>query len=205
METVLILQSTFATVKAICSWIEQSNAKQGKLRQLRQTVQSLTMVLEPLQLSFESGTLDKTLIALLYDAAEILNGIKEHLALWNGKAKKLKLATAITLLNPSVALGMLYDDEKRLVQWINLFTLSLQIATLKEQAGKQSPKLTLDVSRTPRNEDVSSFWMESFGEEVSSLIGNRQDEALMGIVAERVCVVFRFCECGAEVDWRGVG
>ena len=173
METVFILQSTFATVQAICSWIEQSHAKQGKLRQLRQTVQSLTMVLEPLQHSFQSGTLDKTLVALLYDAAEILNGIKEHLTLWNGKAKKLKLATAITLLNPSVALGMLYDDEKRLAQWINLFTLSLQIATLKEQAGKQTamagagPKLTLDVSWISRNDDVSSFWLESFGEEVS--------------------------------------
>ncbi len=136
------------------------------------------MVLEPLQHSFESGTLDKTLVALLYDAAEILNGIKEHLALWNGKAKKLKLATAITLLSPSVALGMLYDDEKRLAQWINLFTLSLQIATLKEQAGKQTaagagPKLTLDVSWIPRNDDVSSFWIESFGEEVSSQTEDR--------------------------------
>ena len=162
-------------MKAICSWIENSHAKQVKLRQLRQTVQSLTMVLDPLRHSFESGTLDKTLVALLYEAAEILNSIKEHLALWNGKTKKIKLVTAITLVNPSVALGMLHDDEKRLAQWINLFTLSLQIATLKERAGDQKqtdetpgPELTLDMSWIlPINEDVSSFWIGNFGEEVS--------------------------------------
>ncbi len=104
--------------------------------------------------------------------AEILNGIKEHLELWNGKAKKLKLATVITLLSPSVALRMLHDDEKRLAQWINFFTLSLQIATLKELAGRQTaagadPKLALDASWIQRNDDVSSFWLESFGEVVS--------------------------------------
>lgn len=175
MDAAFILQSTLSTVKAICSWIENSHAKQVKLRQLRQTVQSLTMVLDPLRHSFESGTLDKTLVALLYEAAEILNSIKEHLALWNGKTKKIKLVTAITLVNPSVALGMLHDDEKRLAQWINLFTLSLQIATLKERAGDQKqtdetpgPELTLDMSWIlPINEDVSSFWIDNFGEEVS--------------------------------------
>lgn len=42
-------------------------------------------------------------------------------------------------------------------------------------------------------------WLESFGEEVSSRIGDRQVEALMGIVAERVYLVLLFCECGAKV------
>ena len=64
------------------------------------------------------------------------------------------------------------DDEKRLAQWINFFTLSLQIATLKELAGRQTaagadPKLALDASWIQRNDDVSSFWLESFGEVVS--------------------------------------
>lgn len=210
MDTVFILQSTLATVQGICSWIERSHSKQVKLRQLKQTIQSLTMVLDPLRPAFESGTLDKTLVALLYDAAEILNGIKEHLALWSGKTKKIKLVTAITMVYPSVALGMLHDDERRLAQWINLFTLSLQIVTLKEQAGSQKqtdetgPKLTLDTDWIiPGNEDVASFWTNSFGVEVSFLfsLGRGIDR----IVVESFCTNVGFRWCGAEMDWRGVG
>ncbi|KAK2462201.1 hypothetical protein APHAL10511_005789 [Amanita phalloides] len=170
LETAVLLQGTLSTVYAISGWIEQSHAKREKLRQLNRTTQSLSMVLEPLQQPSEAGKLDKRVVALLYEVAEILNGIKEHLVLWGGKQKKSKLVNAISLLSPSVALGMLYDDEKRLAQWMNLFTLSLQVIALRKQVDEKqtieaSAELTLDASWMPRNHDVLSFWSESFGED----------------------------------------
>ncbi|KAK2462204.1 hypothetical protein APHAL10511_005792 [Amanita phalloides] len=180
-----ILHSTLTAVEFICTWIEQLHSKQQKIRQLGQSVQALSLVLEPLQQPSSSSSmdLDKNVVILLYDLVEILNGVKGHLTLWGGKTKtsKEKMVQLFGFLNPSFALGMISDDEKKLSQWINLFMLSLQIAMLKKQAkvdkvdkwGKVekvaesaiSEKRTLDGNWVPSNKDVSLFWSKSFGEE----------------------------------------
>ncbi|KAF8631759.1 hypothetical protein AX15_002215 [Amanita polypyramis BW_CC] len=172
-EDVTIFQATLAAVQAICTWISQLHAKQQKIRQLGQTVQALSMVLEPLRQPSPSLDLDRNVLALLYDLLEILNGVRDHLSLWGGKMKKSKFISVLGFLNPSIALGMLSDDEKKVSQWINLFMLSLQIAILRKQVGVQrmeprvSETMRLGESWVLYNEDVSAFWSKQVGEEVS--------------------------------------
>ncbi|KAF8309861.1 hypothetical protein F5887DRAFT_1153834 [Amanita rubescens] len=177
-EDTTILFTAISAVKAICTWIEQLHAKQQKIIQLGQTVQALSLVLEPFQYQIPNMDLHKSVIVLLYDLLEILNGVKGHLSLWGGKSKKSKFANVLGFLSPSIALGMLSDDEKRLSQWINLFMLSLQIAMLQKQVKAEAPgpaiasgglssvsETTLVEGWEPLNNDVSSFWLKNVGDE----------------------------------------
>ncbi len=177
-----ILFTAISAVKAICTWIEQLHSKQQKIIQLGQTVQALSLVLEPFQHQIHNMDLDKSVIVLLYDLLGILNGVKGHLSLWGGKSKKSKFANVLGFLSPSIALGMLSDGEKRLSQWINLFTLSLQIAMLQKQVKAEAPRpaiassgissvseMTLVDGWEPSNDDVSAFWSKNVGEEASTL------------------------------------
>lgn len=185
-----ILQAALSAVQAICTWIEQLHAKQQKLIQLGQTVQALSLVLEPLQDQIPNMDLDKSVAVLLYDLLAILNGVKGHLSLWGGKSKKSKFVSVLGFLSPSTALGMLSDDEKRLSQWINIFMLSLQVAMLKKQVKAETQAAARSVDAIsyapspsssestlvdysgwmPSNDDVSSFWSKNVGEEASSTL-----------------------------------
>ena len=126
--------------------------------------------------------LDKSVVVLLHNLLGILNGVKGHLSVWSGKAKKSKFVSVLGFLSPSIALGMLSDDEKRLAQWISIFMLSLQVAMLRKQLNAHPPavpaprsvgdssseKTVVEYSGwTPVNDDVASFWAKNVGEEAS--------------------------------------
>jgi hypothetical protein len=180
-----ILHTAISAVQAICTWIEQLHAKQQKIIQLGQTVQALSLALLPLH----SMDLENSVLVLLHDLLGILNGVKGHLSLWGGKSKKSKFVSVLGFLSPSIALGMLSDDEQRLTQWINIFMLSLQVAMLRKQLSAQPHAVPRSVgvissdsssertavavdysSWTPVNDDVSSFWAKNVGEEASSTV-----------------------------------
>ena len=183
-----IIHTAISAVQAICTWIEQLHAKQQKIIQLGQTVQALSLVLEPLQDHIPNMDLDKSVVILLHDLLGILNGVKGHLSLWGGKSKKSKFVSVLGFLSPSIALGMLSDDEQRLSQWISIFMLSLQVSMLRKQLNAQpapavsrsvdiiscdssgSGKTAVDYNGwTPLNDDVSSFWAKNVGEEASAV------------------------------------
>lgn len=185
-EDATIIFTAISAVKAICTWIEQLHAKEQKIIELGQTVQALSLVLKPLQHQVPNMDLDKSVIVLLYDLLGILNGVKGHLSLWGGKSKKSKFTNVLGFLSPSIALGMLSDDEKRLSQWINLFMLSLQIAILQKQVKAEAhgpaiarsvmsdsescvSETTLVKGWAPSNDDVSPLWSRNSGEEASAL------------------------------------
>ena len=182
-EDIIIPFTAISPVQAVCTWVDQLHSEQQKIVQPGQTVQALSLVLEPLQHQIPNMNLDKSVIVLLHDLLEILNGVKGHLSLWGGKSKKSKFANVLGFLSPSIALGMLSDDEKRLSQWINLFMLSLQIAMLQKQVKAQAPgpaiassssglssvsETTLVEGWEPSNDDVSSFWLKNVGDEAST-------------------------------------
>ena len=182
-----ILHTAVSAVQAIYTWIEQLHAKQQKIIQLGQTVQALSLALSPLH----SMDLENSVLVLLHDLLGILNDVKGHLSLWGGKSKKSKFVSVLGFLSPSIALGMLSDDEQRLAQWINIFMLSLQVTMLRKQLSAQphaaSTSRSVDVISsdsssertavgvdytgwTPVNDDVSSFWAKNVGEEASSTV-----------------------------------
>ncbi|KAF8341018.1 hypothetical protein F5887DRAFT_1284130 [Amanita rubescens] len=142
-EDITILFTAISAVQAVCTWVDQLYSKQQKIVQLGQTVQALSLVLEPLQHLIPKYESRQVRIVLLYDPLEILNGVKGHLSLWGGKSKKLKFAIVLGFLSPSITLGMLSSDEKRLSQWTNLFMLSLQIAMLQKQVKAGRPPMTM--------------------------------------------------------------
>ncbi|KAF8631753.1 hypothetical protein AX15_002209 [Amanita polypyramis BW_CC] len=207
LETVFILNTALASVRTLVTWIEQVQWKQKKLRQLKRTIGSLEMILEPLCEPSARETLDKSIAALLYDVAEILNGTKEHLSLCSGKTKMSKMMNVVSLLNPSIVLGMLYDDEKKLSQWISLFTLSLHIAALGERSGRPAGPSPQAISATdwmPSNDDISSFWSTSFGEENVFVYSDEFIAALERWIQEQLNEMIRNALL-LEVDRNNIG
>ncbi|KAF8636074.1 hypothetical protein AX17_003781 [Amanita inopinata Kibby_2008] len=189
LETYAIIHTVLSTIQSVTTWIQQVRTKQEKVRHLERTMESLLMVLEPLRASPGPSSqptapiLNRNILAQLYDLAEILNGVKEHIQLWGSNTKSSKFVNILGLLNPSIALGMLGDDESRITQWINLFTLSLQIVSLKKQMNVE---VTLNMTWMSNNGDVSQFWEKSFGDEKVFVVSVKFISALQRWVKENL-------------------
>ncbi|PFH46970.1 hypothetical protein AMATHDRAFT_68635 [Amanita thiersii Skay4041] len=160
LEALSVLTTVLSTARSIHTWLDQVQSKKEKVERLKRTVTMLIMVLEPLR--GPDVHLDKGSVALFLDLAEILNSIRERLSLCSEGT--LRFAAVVQLINPSVILGALADDEKKLSMWMELFMLSLQINQMKQKlADRNEGEVQSPCKEVPNNGDASLFWERSIG------------------------------------------
>ncbi|EAU85703.2 hypothetical protein CC1G_12260 [Coprinopsis cinerea okayama7 len=229
-----LVLSVFGVARGIHSLIDELKSKKEKLRQLQWRVKTLVETLQPLITSApDSSSSSSPMISdLLFDSlsphgisdmflelAEILGNIRERIALVKDKDRS-KFGKIMEFVNPSVLLGRLEDDEKRLSRWIELFALRIQIRTVagpSRQNSRMDPDATLAptddkgegpaIKRVGTSEagvaEASRFWEICFGE-LDAAEPNEFFVALKGWVRESL----DDCDCASmalTIDPEGLG
>ncbi|KAJ6461037.1 hypothetical protein C8R45DRAFT_1029041 [Mycena sanguinolenta] len=166
MDPLSILSTVLSTTIAISRWVGDLKSKESAILDLKNSLSSLTLVLQPLREKAASGGLDSQvgILACLQDLNESLNTAREHLQTWqDSEARKTGLIVRIlAFLDPSQVIGMVKEDSVRLNQTITMLTLAVQLAWVP---GHQSTTSPLDFIVSP---EAKAFWRQMIGAEILS-------------------------------------
>ncbi|KAH6907640.1 hypothetical protein BKA70DRAFT_360677 [Coprinopsis sp. MPI-PUGE-AT-0042] len=176
MDIAGLILNLVGVARGIHTFLDETKSKKEKFRQLEWRVLSLIEILSPLASRNQSKALlhlqERYQIGIIFmELAEILGCIRERILAHNNHSG---FGGIMDFVNPTVLLGKLEDDEKRLSRWIEIFGLHLQIAQ-RLSCISQQPTSSLAVARAERvrrvndhvrTTDVARFWNNCIGMEI---------------------------------------
>ncbi|KAH6907639.1 hypothetical protein BKA70DRAFT_1104481 [Coprinopsis sp. MPI-PUGE-AT-0042] len=178
MDIAGLIINIVGVARGIHTFLDENRSKKEKFRQLKWRVLALIDILSPLAGDNQHTTLlylqeGHQIGSILIELAENLSCIRERILAYNDNSK---FGSIMDFVNPTVLLGKLEDDEKRLSRWIELFNLKLQIAqrlsgdpqehTLKPAERAIAPLKNVD--DCVRTTDAARFWNTCIGKETST-------------------------------------
>ncbi|KAH6911766.1 hypothetical protein BKA70DRAFT_862528 [Coprinopsis sp. MPI-PUGE-AT-0042] len=178
MDIAGLIINIVGAARGIHTFLDENRSKKEKFRQLKWRVLALIDILSPLAGDDQHNTLHHLqeghqIGSILIELAEILSCIRERILAYNDNSK---FGSIMDFVNPTVLLGKLEDDEKRLSRWIELFILKLQIAQHlsgehQDHTSKPADRAIAPLKRAHnlvRTTDAARFWNTCIGKETNT-------------------------------------
>jgi hypothetical protein len=167
MDPISIFSTVLSTSIAISQWVDNLKSKEAALLDLKSTVSSVTLVLQPLQQKAADGSLSSQpgVVACLRDIGETMDKAREHLQTWHESYSRKTgnfPQRILAFLDPVSVLDQVKDDRTSLDQKIGILSLAIQLAWLGNNAQQAAPSTTSPLDFI-FNAEARAFWTQAIG------------------------------------------